>query len=307
MKGEQMAEDPKVGRCGFVAVLGRTNVGKSTLVNGLVGEKVAIVTPKPQTTRNVVRGIYNEQRGQIIFLDTPGLHKPRTRMNQAMVRTALGSVEGVDAVLWLIHAAQPWHEEEDQLAKVMGSLGKPLVVVLNQVDTQPDKAALLPLMQDLSARFPSAPIYPMCALDSRDYPKLVDLLFEVLPLGGPLFPPEVYTDQMERQLAAEVVREQVFLRTREEVPHCTGVLVESFQEPEEEGAQVEIHCAILVERESQKPILIGKGGQNLKEIGTRARLELQRLLGCRVDLRLWVKVRPGWRDHIGTLQEMGLA
>lgn len=302
-----MTGDGTLSRCGFVAVLGRTNVGKSTLVNGIVGEKVAIVTPKPQTTRNVVRGIFNDPRGQVIFLDTPGLHKPRTRMNQAMVRAALGSVEGVDAVLWLIHASKPWQGEEDQIAAALKNLGKPLIIALNQVDTQPDKGALLPLMGELAGRFPGVPVYPMCALDSRDYPKLLDLLFEVLPPGEPLFPVDVYTDQMERQLAAEVVREQVFLRTREEVPHCTGVLIESFQEPEVEGDPVEIHCAILVERESQKPILIGKGGQNLKEIGTKARLELVRLLGCRVDLRLWVKVRPGWRDHIGTLQEMGLA
>lgn len=302
-----MADEERLMRCGFVAVLGRTNVGKSTLVNCLVGEKVAIVTPKPQTTRNVVRGIYNGGRGQIVFLDTPGLHKPRTRMNQAMIRSALASVEGVDATLWLIHASRPWHDEEDQIAALMRSSDKPLVIVINQVDTQPDKASLLPLMGDLSNRFPGVPVYPMCALDAKDYPRLLDLLFDVLPAGEPLFPPEVYTDQMERQLAAEVVREQVFLRTREEIPHCTGVLVEDFQEAEEEGGLLKIHCAILVERESQKPILIGRGGQNLKEIGTKARLELQRLLGCRVDLRLWVKVRPGWRDHWGTLQEMGLA
>jgi GTPase len=302
-----MGSDDTVPRCGFVAVLGRTNVGKSTLVNGLVGEKVAIVTPKPQTTRNVVRGICNDPRGQVVFLDTPGLHKPKTRMNQAMVRMALASVEGVDAALWLLHASRPWQDEEEQLAKVLKSSGKPILIVINQVDTQSDKSALLPLMADLSGRFSESPIYPMCALDARDYPRLLDLIFEALPPGEPLFPKDVYTDQMERQLAAEVVREQVFMHTREEVPHCTGVLVESFVDPQEEGVPAEIHCSILVERESQKPILIGRGGQTLKEIGTRARLELQRLLGCRVDLRLWVKVKPGWRDDVGTLREMGLA
>lgn len=302
-----MAEGEPAARCGFVAVLGRTNVGKSTLVNGLVGEKVAIVTPKPQTTRNVVRGIYNDPRGQIILLDTPGLHKPRTRMNEAMVRLALASMEGVDAILWLLHASRPWQAEEERLATVLGEAGTPLILVLNQVDTQRDKGALLPLMGTLSKRFPGAPIYPMCALDARDYPKLLELVFEVLPPGEPLFPPEVYTDQMERQLAAEVVREQVFLRTREEIPHCVGVLVESFDEPSEEGGQIQIHCAILVERESQKPIIIGKGGLTLRDIGTKARLEIQRLLGCRVDLRLFVKVKPGWRDDAATLREMGLA
>lgn len=302
-----MAEGEPATRCGFVAVLGRTNVGKSTLVNGLVGEKVAIVTPKPQTTRNVVRGIYNDPRGQIIFLDTPGLHRPRTRMNEAMVRLALTAMEGVDATLWLLHASAPWQAEEERLAVVLGEAALPLVIVLNQVDTQRDKGVLLPLMETLSRRFPGAPIYPMCALDPRDYLKLLDLVFEILPPGAPLFPPEVYTDQMERQLAAEVVREQVFLRIREEVPHCAGVLVESFAEGTAEGDPVHIHCAILVERESQKPILIGKGGSNLKAIGTGARLELQRVLGCRVELRLFVKVRPDWRENAAVLREMGLA
>jgi GTPase len=294
-------------RAGFVAVVGRTNVGKSTLVNGLVGEKVAIVTSKAQTTRNVIRGILNEVRGQMVFLDTPGLHRPKTRMNQAMVRMALESLQGVDAVLWVIKASDSWHSEEEQLAERLGYLGPPLVVALNQVDRVKDKSQLLPFMADLGRRFPDAAIYPMCALDPKDYPGLMDLLFPLLPEAEPLFPPELYTDQPERQLVAEVVREHAFLRTRQEIPHCVGVLVESFQEAEEEGGKVTIHCAILVERDSQKPILIGRGGQTLKSIGTAARLELQKLLGCGVELRLFVKVRPDWRENASILREMGLA
>ncbi len=294
-------------RSGFVAVVGRTNVGKSTLVNGLVGEKVAIVTPKPQTTRNVIRGILNDPRGQIVFLDTPGLHKPRTRMNEAMVRLALGSLEGVDAVLWMLDATSPWQAEEEQIAARLAEARPALVVVPNQVDRVRDKNSLLPLMAQIAERFPAASIYPMSALDRGDFPGLLDLLFPLLPEGEPLFPPDLYTDQPERQLAAEVVREHVFHRTRQEVPHCAGVLVESFLEPEEEGGKVTIHCAILVERESQKPILIGRGGQTLKEIGTAARKELQTLLGCGVELRLFVKVRPDWRENAAILREMGLA
>lgn len=294
-------------KSGFVAVVGRTNVGKSTLVNGLVGEKVAIVTPKPQTTRNVIRGILTETRGQVVFLDTPGLHKPRTTMNQNMVKMALDSVESVDAILWLLDASAPWKSEEEALAERLAKVKAPVVVVLNQVDRLPNRAHALPLLETLSQRFPSQAIFPMSALDAKDRAALLDLLFPLLPEGEPFFPPEVYTDQMERQLAAEVVREFVFARTREEVPHCTGVLVETFDDAEEEGGKVTIHCAILVERESQKPILIGKGGQNLKAIGTSARLELQRLLGCRVELRLFVKVRPDWRENAAVLREMGLA
>jgi GTP-binding protein Era len=294
-------------RCGFVAVVGRTNVGKSTLVNGLVGEKVAIVTPKPQTTRNVIRGILNEPRGQMVFLDTPGLHKPKTRMNQAMVRLALDSMEEVDAVLWMINASESWRPEEEHLAERVKNVRAPLVLALNQVDRVRDKSQLLPLMADLAKRFPNSPIYPLCALDPGDYPGLLDLLFPLLPEQEPLFPPELYTDQPERQLAAEVVREHVFTRTRQEIPHCVGVLIESFDEAQEEGGKVTIHCAILVERDSQKPIIIGHGGQTLKAIGMAARKEIQQLLGCGVELRLFVKVRPDWRDNASVLREMGLA
>ena len=294
-------------RAGFVAVVGRTNVGKSTLVNGLVGEKVAIVTSKAQTTRNVIRGILNEPRGQMVFLDTPGLHKPKTRMNQAMVRLALESLEGVDAVLWVLNASESWRAEEEHLAERIGHLGGPLVVALNQVDRIKDKAQLLPLMAGLSRRFHGAALYPLCALDPKDYPGLLDLLFPLLPEHEAIFPPELYTDQPERQLAAEVVREHVFLRTRQEVPHCVGVLVEAFDEPEEEGGKVVLHCAILVERDSQKPIIIGHGGQTLKAIGIAARKEIQQLLGCGVELRLFVKVRPDWRENASVLREMGLA
>lgn len=294
-------------RSGFVAVVGRTNVGKSTLVNRLVGEKVAIVTPKPQTTRNVIRGILNEARGQMVFLDTPGLHRPRTRMNQAMVRLALDSLEGVDVVLWMLDATSPWQAEEEQIAARLKGAGAPLVLVPNQVDRLRDKASLLPLMAQLAERFPEAAIYPMSALEARDLPGLLDVLFPLLPEGEPLFPLDLYTDQPERQLVAEVVREHVFHRTRQEVPHCVGVVVEDFREAEEEGGKVTVHCAILVERDSQKPILIGKGGQTLKAIGTAARKELQALLGCGVELRLFVKVRPEWRENAAILRQMGLA
>ena len=294
-------------RSGFVAVVGRTNVGKSTLVNALVGEKVAIVTSKPQTTRNIIRGILTDERGQVVFLDTPGLHKPRTKMNQAMVRLALESMEGVDVLLWMLDASEPWHPEEEQIASRLPQIKAPLVVVLNQVDKVKEKERLLPLMNDIAGRFPEAQIYPMSALEPKDLPGLLDLLFPLLPEGEPLFPPELYTDQPERQLAAEVVREHLFRQMHQEVPHCAGVLVESFQESEEEGGKVVIHCAILVERESQKPIVIGRGGQALKAIGTAARKDLQQLLGCGVELRLFVKVRPEWRENAAILREMGLA
>ncbi len=294
-------------RAGFVAVVGRTNVGKSTLVNALVGEKVAIVTSKPQTTRNVIRGILNEPRGQMVFLDTPGIHRPRTRMNRAMVQQALDAVEGQDAVLWVVDASRPWQSEDEQMAQRLDRTSCPVVIALNQVDRFRDKGALLPLMATLSQRYPKAALYPLSALNPKDLPGLLDLLFPLMPEGEAFFPEEIYTDQPERQLAAEVVREHVFTRTRQEIPHCVGVLVESFEEAAEEGGKVTIHCAILCERESQKPILIGKGGATLKEIGTAARKEIQALLGCGVELRLFVKVRPDWRESAMVLREMGLA
>lgn len=293
-------------RCGFVAVIGRTNVGKSTLVNGFVGEKVAIVTPKPQTTRNVIRGILNEERGQVIFLDTPGLHKPRTKMNRSMVAMALKSPEGVDAVIWMLEAHRPWRDEEEQIAERLRESGDRLLIVINKVDQLGKKERLLPLMKKLSELFPGTSPFPMSALVEEDRSALLDRIFPLLPEGEPLFPPEVYTDQYERQLTAEIVREHVFKHTYEEVPHCVGVLVERFEEPVE-GEKAVIYCAILVERESQKPILVGKGGQTIKRIGIGARKELQGLLGCGVELRLFVKVRPDWRENEMVLREMGLA
>jgi GTP-binding protein Era len=292
---------------GFVAVVGRTNVGKSTLINGVVGEKVGIVTPKPQTTRNVIRGIYTEERGQIIFLDTPGIHKPRTQMNRNMIRRALETLEGVDAILWMLEAPKAWGREEDLLAEHVMRQETSVLLVINKVDLLSDKRNLLPLLGDLGNRFPEATLYPMSALHPVDRTGLVDLLFPMLPEAEPVFPADIYTDQLERQLAAEVVREKIFLLLHQEVPHCTGVLVEAFEEPDRENGVVRISCAILVERESQKPILIGKGGQSLKAIGTRARLELDRILGCRVYLELFVKVKPRWRENISILREMGLA
>ncbi len=292
---------------GFVAVVGRTNVGKSTLINGIVGEKVGIVTPKPQTTRNVIRGIYTEERGQIVFLDTPGIHRPRTRMNRHMIRRALESLEGVDAILWMLEAAKAWRKEDDLLAEHVQRQETPVLLLANKVDLLSDKRQLLPLMGDLGGRFPDATLYPMSALNARDRDGLVDLIFPLLPEAEPLFPPDIYTDQLERQLAAEIVREKIFLQLHEEVPHCTGVVVEEFTEPDIENGVVRISCAIFVERESQKPILIGKGGRTMKTIGTKARLELDRLLGCRVYLQLFVKVKPRWRENIGVLREMGLA
>ncbi len=300
-----MSEDKKP-RCGFVGVVGRTNVGKSTLVNAIVGEKVAIVTPKPQTTRNVIRGIYNETRGQIIFMDTPGLHKPRTTMNERMVRQALDSVKSVDAVLWLFDATALWQNEEERLLEALREAGRPVVMAINQIDRLKNEGLVLPLMAELSKKAPGWEIYPMSALNAAHLPGLLDLLFALMPESEPLFPREVYTDQMERQLVAEIVREQLFARTREEVPHCAGVLVESFQEAEEEGGKVVIHCSILVERDSQKPIIIGRRGQNLKAIGIAARKEMQRLLDCPVELRLFVKVSPNWRDNPAILREMGM-
>jgi len=255
----------------------------------------------------VIRGIYNEERGQIVFLDTPGIHRPRTRMNRNMVQRALESLDGADAVLWMLEVPGHRLREEDLLANPMSRLEKPLIIVVNKADLLRDKRDLLPVMADLGGRYPGAPVYPMSAQASRDRGGLLDLLFPLLPEGDPLFPEEVYTDQMERQLAAEVVREQILLQLHQEVPHCAGVLVEAFEEPEEAGGVVRIACAILVERESQKPILIGRGGRTLKEIGTRARLELDRVLGCRTYLQLFVKVKPGWRENALVLREMGLA
>ncbi len=291
-------------RSGFVAIVGRPNVGKSTLMNQLLGEKVAIVTPKPQTTRNQIRGIRTAPGSQVIFLDTPGIHRARSLINQRMVEVAKSTLRVVDLTLWLVDATKGLVGEDEDIARLLEESGKAALVLLNKIDLV-TKSKLLPLMDRISSLFPGREIVPISALKGENLPLLVDLIVKSLPEGPRYYPEDEVTDQTERFIAAEMIREKIFLLMREEIPYGVAVVIEEFSEKPEKDLVV-IKAAIHSERESHKPILIGKKGAMLKEIGTQARKELEGLLGCKVYLELFVKVDRGWTQDPNAMKEFGL-
>jgi GTP-binding protein Era len=290
-------------KSGFISLIGRPNVGKSTLLNFLLGEKIAIISPKPQTTRNRILGIKNLPSAQMIFLDTPGIHRSKALLNQSMVRTALATLQEVDAVCFLIEADFPDHEENDWILENLQKVQKPVFLIINKIDRIP-KEKLLPIMERYSRRHPFQHLIPISALLGEGIDILVNELLKILPEGPQLFPEDMVTDLPERFLAAEMIREKVFLLTREEIPYATAVVIEDFKEREEKNLVV-IRATIQVERDSQKGILIGGQGRMLKEIGRLAREEIEALLGVRVFLELWVKVEKDWRQDRRALHRLG--
>jgi GTP-binding protein Era len=292
-------------RTGFAALVGWTNVGKSTLLNRIVGEKVAAVAEVPQTTRNRIQGIRNlPGRGQIVFVDSPGLHRPRHRMNRNMVRLAVESLRAVDVALLVVDAARGLGDGDEQAGEVVKRAGKPALAVLNKIDLVRSKSRLLPMMETLVGRWGMSEAIPISALTGDGCDELVERVVAHLPDGEPLFSEETYTDQPERALAAEWVREKILQKTRQEIPHAVAVEVDRWLDRED--GVIEIDATILVDRDSQKAIVIGRGGKLLKQVGVDARADLERLLGTRVFLSLWVKVRPGWRDDERILRQLGL-
>jgi GTP-binding protein Era len=300
-----MVEEEKVTafKSGFVSIIGRPNVGKSTLLNFLLGEKIAIISPKPQTTRNRILGIKNLDDGQIIFLDTPGIHRSPSKLNQSMVRIALATLREVDVICFLIEADLPHHEENNLILENLEKVRQPVLLVINKIDLIP-KGNLLPIMEHYSRLRPFEQIIPLSALFGDGVDVLVGELLKILPEGPKLFPEDMVTDLPERFLVGELIREKVFQLTREEIPYAAAVTVEDFKEREEKNLMV-IRATIQVERESQKGILIGEKGRMLKEIGRLAREEIEPLLGARVFLELWVKVEKNWRDDPVALRRLG--
>ena len=287
---------------GFVAVVGRPNVGKSTLVNRLVGEKVAIVSDKPQTTRNRILAVLNRPDGQIVLFDTPGIHKPMHRMNERMVEAAVGSLGQVDLALWLVDVTEEYGPGDRYVKDVLARAGKPVILGLNKIDLVP-KPRLLPLIDRYRQLLDFAEIVPISGLKGDNVERLAERLVAHLPEGERLYPEDFLTDQPERFFVAEMVREQILRHTREEIPYSTAVIIDSFKEAQ---PVMRIEASILVERQSQKGILIGRGGAMLKAIGSAARREIEAFLGTKIYLGLFVKVREGWREDPAMLDEMGL-
>jgi GTP-binding protein Era len=289
-------------KSGFVALLGRPNAGKSTLLNRIVGQKLAIVSDKPQTTRTRVAGVKNYPDGQIVFVDTPGVHKPTHRLNVRMVDIALESMREVDVLALIVDASVKPGKGDRYVLDLLKETTQPAILVLNKVDLVA-KPTLLPIIEHYRREHPFAEIVPASAADGTNVDVLERLFLQHLPEGEPMYPPDYLTDQTERFFAAEIVREQVLQRTHDELPFSTAVVVDRFEE-QADANRIELYCTILVDRESQKPIVIGKGGAMIKQIGTVARAELEQYLRKRVYLDLHVKVKSEWRDDERALDEI---
>lgn len=295
-------------RSGMVAIVGPPNAGKSTLLNTLLGQKISIVTAKPQTTRNRILGVVSHSEYQIVLLDTPGLHVAREPLNREMMRVAMDSLTAVDAVLFLVDVSLPVPEKKlvernREFSAWLEKVVSPAIMVLNKIDLV-DRRKLLPMIEGYAALYPFKAIVPVSALKGSGCGELIDELLKLLPVGPRYFPDDMPTDASERFLAAEIIREKVFLKTGQEIPYACAVLIESFKEDSDRG-MVTIHATIVVEKDSQKGIVIGKGGRKLQEIGTAARKEIEELIGLKVVLKLWVKVRKNWSQDERFLKELG--
>ncbi len=288
-------------RAGFVTIAGRPNVGKSTLLNVLLGTAVSIVTPKAQTTRHRIVGVYNRDDAQVVFVDTPGIHQKTPRViNKLMNRAAYSSIEGADVALLVLDALR-WDQAEDAILRRMQEAKLPIVVAINKVDTVTDRKRLLPFIAALSQKADFAGVVPISATRGTALDALVNELVALLPESPPLYPPDQITDRSPKFQAAEIIREKLMWQLRQELPYGIEVEIERF----EEGEQLEIGAVIWVERKGQKKIVIGHGGSQLKKIGTSARRAIERRMGKTVDLRLWVRHKANWSDDARALRRFG--
>jgi GTP-binding protein Era len=289
-------------KSGFAAIVGRPNVGKSTLLNRVVGQKIAIMSDKAQTTRNKIQGVYTTPDAQVVFIDTPGIHKPKHRLGDYMVETAYSALREVDVTLFMISADQKRGKGDDFIIERLRKNETPVYLVINKIDkVHPDE--LLAIIEDYAAQMDFAEIVPISATEGNNFETLMNLVVEQMPEGPQYFPDDQITDHPEYFIVSELVREKVLLLTRDEVPHSVAVVVDSMKR--DENDKVHIEATIIVERDSQKGIIIGKGGKMLKQIGTKARLDIQHLLDDKVYLELWVKVQKDWRDKQTFLTDYG--
>ncbi|SDT93538.1 GTPase Era [Halopseudomonas salegens] len=291
-----------VSRCGYVAIVGRPNVGKSTLLNHILGQKLAITSRKPQTTRHTLLGIKTEGVVQAIYVDTPGLHKDNEKaLNRFMNKSASQALRDVDVVLFVVDRLR-WTDEDDMVLERVRHVQCPVLLVVNKVDRLDDKKQLLPHLEWLTTQLPDAEVVPVSALQGRNIEHLESLIAERLPQSEHFYPDDQLTDRSSRFLAAELIREKVMRQLGAEIPYQVTVEIEQFKQ---EGKILHIHALILVEREGQKKIIIGDGGDRMKKIGQEARLDMQKLFGSKIMLNMWVKVKRGWSDDERALSSLG--
>ena len=281
-------------KSGFVTLIGRPNVGKSTLMNHLIGQKIAITSAKPQTTRNKIQTVYTEERGQIIFLDTPGIHKAKNRLGEYMVNVAEHTLAEVDVILWLVEPSSFIGAGERHIAEQLNKVKQPVILVINKIDTLKDPQEILTYIDAYKDICPFAEIVPVSALKKKNTDMLIGLIFQYLPFGPQFYDEDTVTDQPMRQIVAELVREKALRLLEDEIPHGIAVTIERMSE--RKNKMMDIEATIVCERESHKGIIIGKGGSMLKRIGSAARREIEEMMETKVNLQLWVKVRKEWRD-----------
>ncbi|MGX4685990.1 GTPase Era [Vagococcus sp. JNUCC 83] len=289
-------------KSGFVAIVGRPNVGKSTLLNRIVAQKIAIMSNKAQTTRNKIQGIYTTKEAQIVFIDTPGIHKPKNKLGDFMVETAYSALREVDAILFMVSADMPRGRGDDFIIERLKKADAPVYLVINKIDTvHPDD--LLPIIDDYRQELDFKEIVPISATEGNNVERLLETLVNDMPEGPQFFPEDQVTDHPEYFIVSELIREKVLQLTEQEVPHSVAVVTESMKRDDHD--KIHIQATIIVERDSQKGIIIGKGGKMLKNIGTKSRKDIENLLGDKVFLELWVKVQKNWRDKRRDLQNYG--
>jgi len=295
-------DEAKKFRCGFAAIIGRPNVGKSTLLNRIVGQKLTITSSRPQTTRHKILGIKTSPQGQVVYVDTPGLHRAgKGAINRYMNRTAKSALADVDVLLWVIEAMR-WTDEDQDILAALAMSKAPVILVVNKVDKVSDKTALLPFLEELSLKREFTAVIPLSARSGDNVERLETLVISLIPEGEAFFPEDQVTDRSERFLAAELLREKLMRRLGEELPYAVTVQIEEFSE---QNDVLHIHAVIWVEKESQKAIVIGKGGEALKEIGRRARIEMEQAFGAKVFLKTWVRVKESWSEDERLLRQLG--
>jgi GTPase len=296
-------EQNKEFKSGFISIIGRPNVGKSTFLNRVIGQKIAIMSDKPQTTRNKVQGVLTLPDAQLIFIDTPGIHKPKHKLGDFMMKVAQNTLKEVDLVLFMVNAEEGFGRGEEFIIEKFQSVKTPIFLVINKIDQiHPDD--LLPIIESYQEKFPFKEVVPISALEGNNVGRLLDQIKTYMPEGPQFYPADQVTDHPERFIISELIREKALHLTREEIPHSLAVVIDKIERQENKDV-IHVMATVIVERDSQKGIIIGKKGSMLKEIGQRARVDIENLLGSKVFLELWVKVQKDWRNKMSQLRDFG--